>query len=173
MKRYTHVYTGNGKGKTTAALGLELRSAGAGYKVYIGQFIKGMFYSELNILEKRLIENITIKQYGRGCFIDRVPTSEDIECAIHGFDELEQIVKSCKYDVVILDEANIAMFFKLIPVDRFVKLIKEKPDTVELILTGRYAPDEILAVADLVTEMKEVKHYYNTLGVEAREGIEK
>ncbi len=168
---YTHVYTGNGKGKTTAALGLALRAAGSNMSVFIGQFVKGMEYSELSSLSK-LSENITVKQYGRGCFIKRKPVKTDIEHAKNGLNELKQVINSGKYDVVILDEINIAIYFKLISAKDAVELIENKPKNVELILTGRMACEEILKRADLVTEMRELKHYY-TKGVLAREGIEK
>jgi cob(I)alamin adenosyltransferase len=170
MRGYVHVYTGNGKGKTTAALGLALRASGAGLKVFIGQFIKGQAYSELELIARNL-KNISVKQYGLGCFIVDTPTIEDREAARKGFDEIKQIIKNAKYDLVILDEVNIALYYKLIEVEELVALIKEKPQDVELVITGRYAPEEIIEAADLVTEMKEVKHYYQK-GIEARKGIE-
>ena len=171
MKGYVQVYTGDGKGKTTAAIGLAVRAIGAGLKVFIGQFVKGMHYSELNAL-KRLYPDIVIRQYGRRCFIERKPSEEDISAASQGLEDIKKAVMSGDYDLVILDEANIAVYFGLIPVAEFVKLIEEKPEGVELIFTGRRAPQEILERADLVSEIKEVKHYYQK-GVPAREGIEK
>lgn len=165
-----HVYTGNGKGKTTAALGLALRASGAGLKVFIGQFIKGQAYNELEVIARDL-KNISVKQYGLGCFIVDTPTTEDREAARKGFDEIQQIIKNGKHDLVILDEVNIALYYKLIEVDELIVLIKEKPQHVELVITGRYAPEEIIEAADLVTEMKEIKHYYRK-GIEARRGIE-
>jgi cob(I)alamin adenosyltransferase len=170
MRGYVHVYTGNGKGKTTAALGLALRASGAGLKVFIGQFIKGQAYSELEVIARDL-KNITVKQYGLGCFIVDTPTIEDREAARKGFDEIQRIIKNGKHDLVILDEVNIALYYKLIEVDELITLIREKPQDVELVITGRYAPEEIIEAADLVTEMKEVKHYYQK-GIEARKGIE-
>lgn len=170
-KGYTHVYTGNGKGKTTAALGLALRAAGNNMQVFIGQFIKGLKYSELNSL-KKLSENITIKQFGRGCFIKRKPQAKDIEYAERGLARLKEIINSCKYDLVILDEVNIAIHFGLISVKNLINLIENKPENIELVLTGRLANEEILKKADLITEMKELKHYYKK-GVLARKGIEK
>ena len=170
MRGYVHVYTGNGKGKTTAALGLALRASGAGLKVFIGQFIKGQAYSELEVIARDL-KNITVKQYGLGCFIVETPTIEDKEAARKGFDEIQRLIKSGKHDLIILDEVNIALYYKLIEVDELLALIREKPQDVELVLTGRYAPEEIIEAADLVTEMKEVKHYYQK-GIEARKGIE-
>ena len=167
---YLHVYTGNGKGKTTAALGLALRAAAAGKKVFIGQFIKGMHYSELDLLP--LLPNITVKQYGRRCFIDGPPAPEDYAAAQAGLAELASILRKGAYDMVILDEANIALYFKLFEFAELQKALLARAPHVEVVLTGRYAPQELIDMADLVTEMREVKHYY-TKDVEARTGIEK
>ena len=171
MKGYVQVYTGDGKGKTTAAFGLALRAAGAGLKVYIAQFVKGMKYSELDAMEK-LSDSITIKQYGRDCFIFREPEKEDIQAAREGLQEVKVIMCSGEYQVIILDEANIATYYNLFSVDELLDFIKVKPEGVELIITGRKADPRIMERADLVTEMKEIKHYYQK-GVEARSGIEK
>ena len=171
QKAYTQIYTGNGKGKTTAAIGLAVRALGAGLKVFIGQFVKGMHYSELDSL-KAFEPNLTIKQYGRDCFIYQKPTQEDIRIAKQGFIEIKQIINSGKYDVVIMDEIAIANYYNLVSVDEVLEVIKTKPNNVELILTGRYIDEKLIEIADLVTEMKEIKHYY-TKGVQAREGIEK
>ncbi|MCG9479231.1 MAG: cob(I)yrinic acid a,c-diamide adenosyltransferase [Actinomycetia bacterium] len=171
QKGYVQVYTGNGKGKTTAALGLALRAAGNGMKVFIGQFIKGMEYSEIRAL-KKFSGYIEIKQYGRGCFINQSPEQEDIDSAKNGLKELEKIIGSGQYDVIILDEINIAVYLKLLNVEDVIRLIEQKPQATELILTGRFANKSIIEAADLVTEMKEVKHYYQQ-GILARAGIEK
>jgi cob(I)alamin adenosyltransferase len=170
MKGYIQVYTGNGKGKTTAAFGQALRAIGAGFTVFIGQFVKGKTYNE-NIVITKHLKNITLKQYGLGCFIVDTPTDKDIEAAQEGLFEMKKVIQSGMYDMVIMDEVNIALYFKLFDVDEIVELMKNKPDQVELILTGRYAPDEIIDLADIVTEMKEVKHYYQK-GIQARKGIE-
>ncbi|MCK5338469.1 MAG: cob(I)yrinic acid a,c-diamide adenosyltransferase [Bacteroidales bacterium] len=170
MKGYVQVYTGNGKGKTTAALGLAVRAVGAGMKVFIGQFVKGMHYSELDVINSNL-ESITVRQYGRDCFIINEPTFEDKEAAQDGFERIRQIVHAGKHELVILDELNIAIYYGLISLDEVLRLIKDKPSHVELVITGRYAPDELLEAADLVTEMKEMRHYYQK-GVQARKGIE-
>jgi len=170
-KGYVHLYYGNGKGKTTAAMGLALRASGCGLKVYIAQFVKGMKYSELDSLAK-LKDSITVKQYGRGCYIRRQATEKDVEAAQKGLAEVKKIIASGKYDMVILDEITIAEFFKLISVQDILDIISSKPDYVELVLTGRKADPRIIEAADLVTEMVEVKHYY-TKGIEARKGIEK
>ena len=171
MKGYIQVYTGNGKGKTTAALGLALRAAGAGLRVYIAQFVKGMKYSELDILP-RLSDYITLKQYGRDCFIEREPTNEDIQAAQEGLKEVKEIMCSGEYQMIILDEANIANYFNLFSVDDLLDFMREKPRGVELVITGRKADIRVIEAADLVTEMKEIKHYYQK-GIEARSGIEK
>jgi len=170
MKGYVQVYTGDGKGKTTAALGLALRAAGAGLKVYIAQFVKGMKYSELNLISK--LQDISLKQYGRDCFIYQEPDDEDIKAARDGLKETREMMLSGEYQMIILDEANIATFYNLFSVDDLLDFIREKPENVELVITGRRADPRIIAAADLVTEMKEIKHYYQD-GVEAREGIEK
>ena len=171
MKGYIQVYTGDGKGKTTAAFGLALRAAGAGLKVYIAQFVKGMKYSELNSLAK-LSEFITIKQYGRDCFIFREPEKEDIQGAQKGLKEVKEIMCSGKYQMIILDEANIATYYNLFSVEALIDFIQAKPEEVELIITGRKADPRVIEAADLVTEMKEIKHYYQK-SVQARDGIEK
>ena len=169
-KGYVQVYTGNGKGKTTAALGLALRAAGAGLKVFIGQFIKGQRCSEHLMLE-RLGDMITYRQYGRG-LIRNTPTEEDIAGAREGMREIGDAARSGAYDVVILDEINVAVRMGLISVDEVLGLMRGKGAAVELVLTGRNAPDLVMAQADLVTEMREIKHYYKK-GVRARRGIEK
>nr|WP_321353878.1 cob(I)yrinic acid a,c-diamide adenosyltransferase [uncultured Draconibacterium sp.] len=170
MKGYTQVYTGNGKGKTTAAFGLALRAVGAGKKVFFAQFVKGKTYAEIEAVNK-FLPDITIKQYGLGCFIVKKPTEQDIDAAQKGLAEVTEIIQSGQYDVVILDEANIALYYKLFPVESMLETIRKKPGNTELIITGRYAPQEIMDIADLVTEMKEIKHYYPN-GVNARKGIE-
>jgi cob(I)alamin adenosyltransferase len=170
-KGYVQVYTGNGKGKTTAALGLALRAAGAGYRVFIGQFVKGMRYSEIETLT-RLSDLITIKQYGRDCFIKSQPTDDDRSMASSGLQEIRKIVFSGDYRLIILDEANIAIYYNLFSLEALLNLIRTRPEHVELVITGRDAHPSLLEEADLVTEMREVKHYY-LQGVVARAGIEK
>ncbi|MFW5855710.1 MAG: cob(I)yrinic acid a,c-diamide adenosyltransferase [Bacillota bacterium] len=170
MSGMIHVYTGDGKGKTTAAIGLAIRSVGAGNKVFIGQFVKGMKYSELDVLKK--MENIKIKQYGLDCFIKNDPTPEDIEAAAGGLEEMTEILKSGEFDLVIMDEANIAVYFDLFSVEELIKAVEKRAENVEVVITGRRAEKKIIERADLVTEMREVKHYYQK-GVKARTGIEK
>ena len=170
MKGYVHVYTGNGKGKTTAAFGLALRACGADKKVFIAQFVKGKAYSEINAIRNYLPQT-EIKQYGNGYFINKKPAEADIEATQQGLREIKELVKSGDNDLVILDEIFIALHYNLISVEAVIELIKNKPDKLELVLTGRYAPHKIIDLADLVTEMKEIKHYYQN-GVKARKGIE-
>ena len=170
MKGYVQVYTGDGKGKTTAALGLALRAVGAGLNVFIGQFAKGMEYSEIKAIRERLPE-ITIRQYGLDCFIVNKPTDDDIAIARRGLTEVRDVIQSGKYDVIILDEANIAIHFGLFSIDDLLKIIALKPTNLELIITGRKAHPDLVKAADLVTEMLEIKHYYQQ-GVQARQGIE-
>jgi cob(I)alamin adenosyltransferase len=169
-KGYIHVYTGPGKGKTTAALGLGLRAAGAGLKVHILQFMKGRRYSELDAIEN--LENFTFSQHGRDEFVSKEnPEQIDIDLALEGFARAKDIIKSSKYDLVILDELNVAVDFNLIKLDEVIKLIEQKPEKLELVLTGRDAHPEIIMIADLVTEMLEIKHPYQQ-GVTARKGID-
>ncbi len=169
-KGYIQVYTGNSKGKTTAALGLALRAAGAGHRVFIAQFIKKGKTSEHKALE-RFSDLIEIKQFGTGFIRTEEQLPAAIKAALKGFSIIEQILKSGEYDMVILDEINVAVFKKLIPLEDVLRLLDFKPANVELVLTGRYADDRIIEKADLVTEMREVKHYFSA-GVKARKGIE-
>lgn len=162
------VYTGNGKGKTTAALGLALRASGAGLKVHIGQFAKGKECSELQALKK--LENITIEQFGTCRFIKK-PTIKDIALARKGLRKAKKIFRQKKYNVVILDEINVALNLKLLKLKSVLKLFKKIPRGCELILTGRDAPKEIINCADLVSDIKEKKHYFRK-GIKARKGIE-
>lgn len=163
------IYTGDGKGKTTASLGLAIRAAGAGKKVYIAQFIKGKEGSELTVLKK--IKNIKLEQFGRKCFIKGKPKREDIEAACAGLKKIKKIAKKGKYDVIILDEINVAMNLKLLDCQEVLKFLKNTPKKVELILTGRNAPREISRNADLISCIKEIKHYFKA-GLQARKGIE-
>ncbi|KEI01760.1 cob(I)yrinic acid a,c-diamide adenosyltransferase [Clostridium botulinum] len=169
-KGYIHVYTGNGKGKTTCALGLSLRAVCAGKKVFFGQFVKGMKYSELEAV--KYLPGFEMKQYGRNCFIFNNPSKEDINIAKEGLKDIEDILKKGDYDIVVMDELNIALYYKLFSIEEVIKILDNRKENVEVIITGRYASNELINKADLVTEMKEIKHYYSK-GVEAREGIEK
>jgi len=171
MKGYVQVYTGDGKGKTTAALGLALRAAGAGLRVFVAQFVKSGEYSEMKALG-RFDDLITMRQFGTGRFISGAPEEEDIRAARQGWQEMKSIIAAGAHDVVVLDELNIAIFYNLISPDELIELIDSRPVQVELVITGRHAHEKVLARADLVTDMREVKHYY-AAGVQARDGIEK
>jgi cob(I)alamin adenosyltransferase len=168
-KGCVQVYTGSGKGKTTAAIGLAVRALGAGIRVFFAQFLKAGDYSEIQIL--RNLDNMTCRQYGVGGFIARTPSNEDIASARLGVGDAIEAMKSGGYGVVILDEANVARNLGLISQEELMSLVRERPPEVELVLTGRGAPPELIAAADLVTEMREIKHYFNA-GVKARKGIE-
>jgi len=168
---YGRIYTGDGKGKTTAALGLAIRAAGAGLRVLFAQFVKGMEYSEMKALQ-RFADLITVRQYGRGCFIYGEPAADDCAAARSGLDDIRSALVSGDYDVVILDEANIATSVGLFSVRELLDVVATRPAHVELVITGRDADPRVIAAADLVTEMREVKHYYQQ-GVQARVGIEK
>ena len=167
------VYTGNGKGKTTASLGLAMRACGHGLKTHVIQFMKGeIYYGELGTAE-RLSDCIKITQMGRPDFVNKKdPDPIDIEFARKALELSRESIKSGKYDLVIMDEVNVALDFGLINTNDVIELIEKKPRGVELILTGRYAPQEVIDRADLVTEMVEIKHPYNE-GIEARIGIER
>lgn len=169
-KGYVQVYTGDGKGKTTAALGLAIRAAGAGLRVYIGQFMKAGVYSEILAL-KRFPDLITLEQFGTGRFIIDVATPEEIAAACRGLQKAEAAMISGQFEIVILEEANVALQFGLFSVEELLRLIAIKPEGVELVITGRGAHAEIIDRADLVTEMKSLKHYFDK-GVPARTGIE-
>ena len=166
---YVHLYTGNGKGKTTAAIGLALRAVGAGRRVYIAQFVKGQRYGEIAYIDRR-IPTITTHRYGSECFIERKPTPDDISRA-EGLEEVRRILHNGRYGLVILDEATIAIYFGLFTSAELIDAINDRHPDTEVVITGRYATPDLIAAADLVTDMQEVKHYY-TLGVEARPGIE-
>lgn len=166
-----HVYTGNGKGKTTAALGLAFRAIGHGLKAYMIQFMKGdLNYGE--ILSANSCNNLTIVQFGRDCFVDRNnPEKVDIDLAKKALEHAKEIIGNGEYDLVILDEVNVALEWKLIETEDVIELIRDRPKNVELVLTGRYAPQEIIDIGDYVTEMRETKHPYEHK-ISARIGIE-
>lgn len=174
---YVHLYTGNGKGKTTAAFGLAVRALCAGKNVYVGQFVKSMKYHETRVTTlfdgaKPNFGTICIEQWGRGCYLKRAPEKADIEAAQRGWEHCAALLRGGDYDVVILDELTIALHFGLLPVARVVNDLRDRCPAVEVVITGRYAPVELFDVADLVTEMEEVKHYY-TQGVVSRAGIDR
>jgi cob(I)alamin adenosyltransferase len=169
-KGYVQVYTGNGKGKTTAALGLSLRAAGAGLKVYIAQFLKKGGYHEVKALE-RFSDLITIEQFGTGKYITGKPKDEDMAAGRRCLDAIRTALSSDTYDIIIMEEAGVAEKFGIIAAADVLEMISLKPDSVELVITGRGVSEAVIKAADLVTEMKEIKHYYEK-GVTARPGIE-
>ena len=193
MKGYVQVYTGNGKGKTTAAIGLTMRALGADMKVMFLQFMKSLAYSEHKTLEK-FAPQLTIKAVGKPFFVavEGMMSAEDmekwsktvvifppgkppqdyLEIIADGMRQAKEAVSSGEYDLVVLDEINCALHFGLITWEELSALIDAKAEKTELVLTGRGATQELIERADLVTEMTEIKHYYNTQGLEARMGIE-
>ena len=170
-KGYIQVYTGDGKGKTTAALGLALRAAGAGLTIYIAQFIKSGDYSEITAL-LRFSERIRVEQFGRGRFVKGNPEAADVDAARNGLAAVRKALESGAYHLVVMDEANVAATLGLFSVEDLMAVMDRSPDAVELVITGRGADPRVVARADLVTEMRAVKHYYPD-GVSARVGIEK
>ncbi len=167
------IYCGNGKGKTTAAVGVAVRAAGAGLRVYMGQFIKDMAYHELSVLAELPCVTVELYGSGSGCLIGRDPDPRDIASAQNGLAKAEAALTGREYDLVILDEINVACQLGLVAAEDLLRLIHEKPETVELVYTGRGCPEEVIAEADLVTEMREVRHYYHTKKLLARDGIER
>lgn len=168
-QRFIQIYTGDGKGKTSAAYGMAVRSLCAGHKVFIAQFVVNLPTYENKLAEK--FDNLTIKQFGNGCFINRNPNETDIEFAQAGLKQCSDILQSGDYDLVILDELNIAIFYNLITVDNVLEMLQKRHPQTEIIITGRYAPKELIDVADLVTDMQNVKHYYEK-GVIDRDGFD-
>ena len=175
------VYTGNGKGKTTCALGAGLRAAGHGLKVLVISFMKAKVamrgngvdinYGEFKTVE--LIPNFAIIPVGRETFVNKDnPDPIDIEMAQNGLKLAQDALKKHTCDVLVLDEINVAVEWNLISLEDQLSLVETKPEDVELIMTGRYAKQEILDVADLVTEMREIKHYYSSEKISARKGFE-
>ncbi len=171
MKGYVQVYTGDGKGKTTASLGLSLRAAGAGLRVYIAQFLKSGDYSEIKALQ-RFADLVTVEQFGLGRFVKGQPAKEDIKAGAAGVARIKQVFLEGQHDMVIVEEGNTAAACGIFPVETLLELVEIRPDELELVITGRGADPRIIEQADLVTEMREIKHYYQK-GVAARVGIEK
>jgi cob(I)alamin adenosyltransferase len=165
------VYTGDGKGKTTAALGLAMRAMGHGKKVYFLQFMKGSKeYGEVQLAPQ--LPLLTLVQSGLESFVIKGDLSEeDVRLAREGLEFAKQAVNNGDYDLVVLDEVNIALDYELFPLEEVLELIRNKPGKLDLVLTGRYVPLEILATADTISEVREIKHHYAS-GVQARAGIE-
>ena len=164
------LYTGDGKGKTTASLGAAIRAAGHGKRVLMIQFMKGRLYGELAASKE--IDGFTIEQYGRDEFVDpKNPDPVDLELAEKGWARALEAAGDEALDLLILDEINVAVSFGLIALEDVIRFVEKRPVHLELILTGRYAPDELVELADTVTEMREIKHHYQK-GVKARKGVE-
>jgi len=172
-KGYVQVYTGNSKGKTTAALGLAFRAMGRGLRTYIGQFMKGQHCGEVEAA-KIAYPYITIEQYGRDSLVNiqNLTRKDYVQMAEEGLERALEAMFSGEYDIIVLDEITTAYHFHLVSLKDILEILATKPYGVEIVFTGRYAPPELIASADLVTEMVEIKHYYRN-GVEAREGIER
>jgi cob(I)alamin adenosyltransferase len=166
------VYTGDGKGKTTCALGLALRAVGQGLKVYMVQFMKGRETGEARIAPTRLAPEMTLRYFGRPGLVNlRAPAAEDLTLIREAWDLARQVILAGEHDLVILDEINLVLTFNLLPQAEIFQVLRDRPKWVEVVLTGRQAPPELVELADLVTEMRPVKHYYE-VGVPARRGIE-
>lgn len=165
------VYTGNGKGKTTAALGLAFRAVGRGLRVCFFQFIKGSGLYGEHLLAEKLAPQLTMIRSGRPGWVNTKDITADRKAAQEGLEQARTLLTSGDYDLVILDEINGAAAFGLIDVEQILDLIQLRPEKVELVLTGRNAADQVIEAADLVTEMCDIKHYYRA-GVPARTGIE-
>ena len=173
---YIHIYTSNGKGKTTAALGLALRAICAGRNVYIGQFVKSMCYSETRLVDllddaDASFGSLCIEQLGNGCCFDGAIGTEDILMAQKGWKHCMEVLQSGKWDVLVFDELTIALSLGLLRVDKVVQDLQVRNSEAEIIITGRYAPQELIDIADVVTDMCEIKHYYKN-GVLSRKGID-
>ncbi len=165
------VITGNGKGKTTAAFGQALRAVGQGYKVFVVQFMKGRKYGEYKAAH-RYLPGITVRLAGLDSFVMRDnPAPIDLELAQKGLGKAIKAINSGRYDMVILDEINVALDFNLLDIKTVVELITSRPPQLDVIMTGRYAPKQIIGIADMVSEIKEVRHHYHA-GIKDRAGIE-
>ena len=163
------IYTGNGRGKSSCAFGLAIRAAMANKKVFIGQFVKSMKYNETKI--ENHLENIDIRQFGNGCFITRKPNKDDKIKALKGLEYIEKNIDL--YDVFILDEITIALNYNLIRNNKLINFLKRYKKNKEFIITGRDCPNEIYKYADLITEMKEIKHYFTQQNITSRDGFDK
>jgi cob(I)alamin adenosyltransferase len=171
IRGYIHIYTGDGKGKTTAAIGLAVRAAGAGLRVYIAQFMKRGEYSEINGL-RPLAPLVTVEQFGTGRFVRGAPDADDLAAARAGMNCVGAVLAAGAHELVVLDEINTAAALGIVATAEVLELLERRAASVEVVLTGRNAPPELIARADLVTEMRMVRHYFQA-GVPARTGIEK
>lgn len=165
------VYTGDGKGKTTCALGLALRAVGQGFQTYMVQFLKTDDTGEVQAAH-RLAPDFTIESFGHPGFPRLAdPEPKTLEAARQAWARARQVIQAGEHDLVILDEVNLALAYNLVPLSEMLEVLRERPAHVEVVLTGRGAPPELVALADLVTEMRPIKHYFEA-GVKARRGIE-
>ncbi|MDF2952798.1 MAG: ATP:corrinoid adenosyltransferase [Thermodesulfobacterium sp.] len=171
FKGYIQVYTGEGKGKTTAAIGLTVRAIGAGLKVAFFQFFKAGTSSEIKIF-KNFYPQLYYKNFGKEDFIRERVSPEVRDLTLKGWEEVKELVKANIYNIIVLDEITYAIKWGIVNLKEFLEVLRNKPKSLEIVITGRYAPEEIIEVADLVTEMKNIKHYYEK-GVKSRKGIEK
>lgn len=167
---HIRLYTGNGQGKTTAAFGTALRALGAGKRVFVGQFVKSMKYNETKAAD--IYPNLRVEQFGAGCFIERELKSEDIDAARKGWRRCEEAMSGGEFDLVVMDELTIAIYYGLLAVEQVLEGVNGRASATEIIITGRYASQELVDAADIVTEMREVKHYY-TEGVLSKDGFDK
>ena len=170
MQGMIHLYTGDGKGKTTAAVGLAVRALGAGLRVFMGQFIKDREYHEIALL--RSLDGFTSELFGKGCFLQRPPGPADRQAAREGLEIASEILKSGDYGLVILDEVTFPLEYAFFTLEELLEALSSREMSTEVALTGRGAPQGLVDAADLVTEMREVKHYYQK-GILARDGIER
>lgn len=165
------VYTGDGKGKTTAALGQALRALGHGMKVFMIQFMKGRTYGEL-VTCRECLPNFTIVMSGRDAFVKKgAPEEVDVRMAREGLELAKKVVREGKHQMLILDEINVALDYGLLPLEEVLDFLRSVPPEMEVVCTGRYAPPELLEMADMVSEVREIKHHYKK-GVPMRKGIE-
>lgn len=171
MEGCIQIYTGNGKGKTTSALGLAIQAVGAGKKVFIGQFLKSGKYSEIKSL-KQFPDQVWVEHYGLGKFVKGRPSKEDIQAGKKGFQNIAKVMGAGDHDMIIIDEGNVAVKYGIISEASLLDLFDRKPEHVDLVITGRGATASVMDRADHVVELKEAKHYYKK-GVKARVGIEK
>lgn len=170
MKGFIQLYVGDGKGKTSAALGLIMRAVGAGLRVCLVQFMKRRPSSELRVLRRRFPE-VAIARFGTRRFVGTMPRSADINAARKGLCALRRALRSARYDVVVADEIATAIAFGLLAVKDVIAVMQQRPPNVELVLTGIKAPRSLISHADLVTRMRKCKHYFDA-GITARRGIE-
>jgi cob(I)alamin adenosyltransferase len=170
-KGMIQVYTGDGKGKTTCALGLSFRAAGQGFRVFMIQFLKGRETGEAQAAA-RLAPEMTLRYFGRPGLVNlKSPAPEDLALVTEAWDLARRVITAGEHDLVVLDEINLVLTYNLVPLDEVLQVLRERPPWVEVVLTGRQAPPELVELADLVTEMRPVKHYYQA-GVKSRRGIE-